>query len=97
MSKEILNNKEILMSLHDRTEELHKRINMQCDLMENIINSSLKKDELSAGKCGQINERETKLVNALKDTIEVLEQTRKSFKSKRLEHLRKKLTDVLID
>ncbi len=97
MTKEISNNKEILMSLHDRTEELHKRMDMQFALMENLINNSIKKEELSADKSSQNNERETKLVNALKDTIDVLEQTRKSFKSKRLEHLRKKLTEVLID
>lgn len=97
MSKEILSNSEILMSLHDRTEKLQKRVDMQCALMEDLINGSFKKENLSADRNSQINEREKKLVNALKDTIEVLEQTRKSFKSKRLELLRKKLTEVLID
>ena len=97
MSKEMLNNDEILITLHDRTEELHKRMDMQCSLMEALINNGLKKENQSAGGNGQINEREKKLVNALKDTIEVLEQTKKSFKSKRLELLRKKLTDVLIE
>lgn len=32
---------------------------------------------------------------ALLETIEVLEETKKSFKSKKLEELRKKLTDLL--
>jgi len=36
-------------------------------------------------------------VVAIRDTIEVLEETRKAFKSKRLEVLRKKLTSVLIE
>jgi hypothetical protein len=40
---------------------------------------------------------ENKLKEAIKETIEVLEQTRKAFKSKRLELLRKRLTQVLID
>ena len=40
---------------------------------------------------------DARLKEALKETIEVLEQTKKAFKSKRLEVLRKKLTQVLID
>jgi hypothetical protein len=41
--------------------------------------------------------REDKLKAAFIETIEVLEQTRKSFKSKQIEALRRKLTQVLID
>jgi hypothetical protein len=41
--------------------------------------------------------REVKLVNAIKETIEVLEQSRKAFKSKTLETLRRRLTDVLVE
>ncbi|MFW6052913.1 MAG: hypothetical protein ACOC8I_03285 [Desulfosalsimonas sp.] len=41
--------------------------------------------------------REEKLRQAIQEAIEVLEQSRKSFKSKQLELLRKKLTQVLID
>ncbi len=37
------------------------------------------------------------LKDAIRDAIDVLEESRKAFKSKRLEALRKKLTDVLID
>ena len=97
MSKETPSNGELLMALHDRTEELHRRMDMQCSLMEDIINKGFKKEDLSADKKGRTNQREEILVNALKDTIDVLEQTRKSFKSKKLEQLRKKLTEVLID
>ena len=97
MSKENINNDEILMSIHNRTEELHKRIDMQCALMEDLINCGFKKEDLQGDKKGQVNQREERLVNALKDTIDILEQTRKSFKSKKLEMLRKKLTDVLIE
>ncbi len=96
MPKEILDKNEILISLHNRTEELHKRMDVQCALMEDFINSGFFKKNYPAEKNPQNNEREKKLVNALKDTIETLEQTKKSFKSKRLEHLRKRLTDVLI-
>lgn len=41
--------------------------------------------------------RGEKLRQAIQEAIEVLEQSRKSFKSKQLELLRKKLTQVLID
>ena len=38
-----------------------------------------------------------KLKEAMREAIEVLEESRKAFKSKRLEALRKKLTQVLIE
>ena len=41
--------------------------------------------------------REQVLKEAIKEAIDELEDSRKSFKSKRLELLRKKLTQVLLD
>jgi hypothetical protein len=41
--------------------------------------------------------RELMMKTAIKEAIDVLEESRKAFKSKRLEALRKKLTQVLID
>jgi hypothetical protein len=41
--------------------------------------------------------REHVLKTAIRETIDTLEETRKAFKSKTLEALRKKLTQVLID
>ncbi len=41
--------------------------------------------------------REEKMKKTIQEAIETLEQTKKSFKSKRLEMLRKKLTNVLIE
>jgi hypothetical protein len=41
--------------------------------------------------------RERKLKEAIKEAVEVLEETKKAFKSKRLESLRKRLTQVLMD
>ena len=41
--------------------------------------------------------REQLLKDAIKEAIDVLEESRKAFKSKKLEALRKKLTQVLID
>jgi hypothetical protein len=93
----MLNDNEILRKLHDRTEELHKRMETQCAMMESLINSGYKKDGASSALPYQSGEREKRLADALKDTIDVLEETKKSFKSKRLEMLRKRLTDVLIE
>jgi hypothetical protein len=41
--------------------------------------------------------REARLSAAIKEAIDVIEESRKAFKSKRLEALRKKLTQVLIE
>jgi len=41
--------------------------------------------------------RKQLLKDAIKDALDVLEESRKAFKSKKLEALRKKLTQVLID
>ncbi len=41
--------------------------------------------------------RELRLEKAIREAIDVIEASRKSFKSKRLEALRKKLTNVLMD
>jgi len=40
---------------------------------------------------------ESRLKEAIKEAIDVLEETRKAFKSKKLAALRKKLTHVLIE
>ena len=49
-----------------------------------------------SGPC-PLRARERALKQALQEAITVLEQSRKSFKSKQLEQLRKKLTQTLID
>ncbi len=93
----MLRDNELLRKLHDRTEELHKRMDIQCAMMESLINNGFKKDGASSALPPQSGEREKRLTEALRDTIDVLEETKKSFKSKRLEVLRKRLTDVLIE
>ena len=44
-----------------------------------------------------VRDRDAQLVASIRQAIDVLEESRKSFKSKRLEGLRKDLTRVLID
>ena len=50
-----------------------------------------------SGKGRYTPSREAALKNVIREAIEVLEESRKAFKSRRLEVLRKKLTDALID
>jgi hypothetical protein len=41
--------------------------------------------------------RESRMREAIKEAIDVLDESRRAFKSRRLEELRKRLTQVLID
>ena len=96
MSKNNFMDNIILEKLRSSTDEIHKRLDVQCALIESILNREGDADNYQTSVDLKNNEREKKLISAIRDTIDVLEQTKKSFKSKRLELLRKKLTDVLI-
>lgn len=91
------NKKADLIEIIDKnTEELHQKIDMYHYLMATILDKKVSEKRLdhiflSDGK------KELRLSNAVKEAIEVLEETRKAFKSKRLEALRKKLTHALIE
>jgi hypothetical protein len=78
------------------TEELHQRIDMHRYLMATILDKKVSETKLKNVLLPD-SHRELRLKETIKETIEVLEETRKAFKSKRLEVLRKKLTDVLIE
>ena len=93
----ISNKKDLITAIDKSAEELHQRIDMHRYLMNTILeqrvgDESIKKLSLSSNSYNQSGLKE-----AIKETIEVLEQTRKAFKSRRLEALRKKLTQVLIE
>jgi hypothetical protein len=77
-------------------EELHQRIDMHRYLMAAILDKKVSENKLLNVLLPDPH-RELRLKETIKETIEVLEETRKAFKSKRLEVLRKKLTDVLIE
>ena len=76
------------------TRDLHDRINMQQSLLLTIlgrIKSPPPIDSCSTPDC----QHKKLFYRVLLETIEVLEETKRSFKSKRLEELRKRLTDLL--
>ena len=88
---------EIIAALSEIVRQLQQGIDMHCCLINAIVNKESGFEELEAvvTQCPQ-RSREASHRSAIKEAIDVLEQSRKAFKSKRLEVLRKHLTDVLI-
>lgn len=87
-------------SISRRIDELGRRIDEYNRLVARMVNPGLAEapaigGERSAPRPALI--RETRLKEAIRETIEELEESRKAFKSKRLEDLRKKLTRVLME
>ena len=90
--------KEVITALSTSVREIQKGIEMQCGLLAALMDDHPDADGLRAHLelCPGFS-REQKLRQAIQEAIEVIESTRRSFKSKQLETLRKKLTQVLID
>lgn len=82
--------------IYKSAEELHQKIDMHRYLMATIIDKNVSEKKLNHVPLPD-SHREFRLKKAIKETIEILEETREAFKSKRLEALRKKLTGVLIE
>lgn len=91
--------KEDLMSaLHASVKELQQGIDRHTCLVASIFRDEVDERGLqSALQCCSYRSNELCMKEAIKEAIEVLEESRKAFKSKRLEKLRKRLTQVLID
>ncbi len=93
----IANKRDLITAIDRSAEELHQRIDMHRCLMTTILDQRVGDGTLKRLSLSSCSPVETRLKEALSETIEVLEQTRKAFKSKRLEALRKRLTQVLIE
>ena len=87
---------DLIKVIDTSTEELHQRIDMHRYLMAAILDKRVSENTLHNVLIPDPR-RELRLKGAIRDTIEVLEESRKAFKSKRLEVLRKKLTEVLLE
>jgi len=76
-------------------EEMHERVEFQRRLFKQVLaggGSALDRQAY----CPLVDcKRLSRLQAAVQETIEVLDETRSSFKSKRLEVMRKKLIDIL--
>ena len=89
--------KRALIEIIDKnTEDLHKKIDMHRYLMATILDKKISEKRLDHIILPE-PKKELRLSNAIKEAIEVLEETRKAFKSKRLEVLRKRLVQVLTE
>jgi hypothetical protein len=88
--------RDLIEIIDKSTEELHERIDMHRYLMATILDKRVSENKLNNVLLPSPH-RELRLKKAIEETIEILEETRKAFKSKRLEVLRKKLTSVLIE
>jgi hypothetical protein len=91
----IQGNRDSLIKIIERsTQDLHHRVDMQQDVLLSILGQV--KGRCPADLCSLLDCPHKRLLRqVLTETIGVLEETKKAFKSKRLEVLRKKLMDVL--
>lgn len=91
-------NKDPLVLLIERsTQDLHDRVNMQKYFILTVLGRVKNRAPIEIYPVGPTGDEPTRKFfrKVIAETIEVLEETKKAFKSKRLEELRKKLMDVL--
>ena len=91
------NKKDMINVIDKSAKELCLKIDMHCHLMAAMLEQNLGDGNIKELFLPSCYHKEASLKEAVKETIDVLEQTRKAFKSKRLEVLRKKLMQVLIE
>jgi hypothetical protein len=89
--------KDLVTVINRSTEELHQKIDMQRYLMTALLENKVGDETINQLALPTCFPNENRLKQAIMETIDVLEESRKAFKSKRLEVLRKKLTQVLIE
>ena len=89
---------ELIDALYTSVKEMQQGIDLHCCLVSSILEGQVDERNLKPllDMCPR-RSRELLMRDAIKEAIDVLEESRKAFKSKRLEALRKKLTQVLID
>lgn len=76
-------------------EEMHERVEHQRQVLKQVLAVESGPAECPA-HCPLVRcERLSGMRIAVRETIDVLEETRSAFKSRRLEVLRRKLTEVL--
>ena len=89
---------ELINAFTTSVKYLQRGIDTHCCLVTSILKQELDDEDLNEllNLCPK-RSREIRLEDAIKEAVEVLEESRKAFKSRRLEILRKRLTQVLID
>lgn len=95
----VVDKQDLINALNISVKELQQGIDVPCCLVTAILEGQVV-DERNLRPLLALfpkRSREPMMKEAIKEAIDVLEESRKAFKSKRLEALRKKLTQVLID
>jgi hypothetical protein len=89
---------EVIHALSASVKKLQQGIDTHCCLLASLKGEDIDRRNLDPllDDCPKYN-REQEYKAAIEEAINVIEESRKAFKSKRLEALRKKLTKVLID
>ena len=89
--------KDLVNVINKSTEELHQKIDKQLYLMTALLEKRAGNETLKQLTLPTHSPNEKRFKKAIMETIDVLEESRRAFKSKRLEVLRKRLTQVLIE
>ena len=88
--------RDLIEIIDKSTEDLHQKIEIHRYLITTILDKKMSEKRFNHTILLN-SHRELRLKETIKETIDVLEETRKAFKSKKLEALRKKLTQVLTE
>ncbi|MCB2168903.1 MAG: hypothetical protein KQI78_14680 [Deltaproteobacteria bacterium] len=89
---------ELMNAVSKSVNELHQEIETHHLLVASVLEQKVDERRLEKlQKNLALCPREAKLKAVIHEAIETLDESRKAFKSKKLEALRKKLTRVLID
>lgn len=94
----ILEKEELLVAINNNVKELQLSLDMHRCLVASLLGQDI--DSRNLQKLIELcpaRSSERILRDAIKETIDVLEESRKAFKSKKLEALRKKLTFILTE
>jgi len=94
---EVTHKTDVVKIIDRSTEDLHKRIDMQRHILKTVIEKKINRAEICPDCIFSDCPHKKKIKEVLAETIEVLEDTRKAFKSKSLEMLRKRLMQVLAE
>ena len=88
---------DLITIIDNSTKDLHNRIDLQRHILAAVIEKKIKGLQICPDCISLDCPHKKRLREVLTDVIWILEDTKKAFKSKRLEMLRKKLIRVLAE
>ena len=92
------NDPTVIDALKANAQELQQSIERHCELVSAVVNGQAADCSMQElmDMCPK-RSREQALEAVIREAVDEIEATRKAFKSKQLERLRKRLIDVLVD